>query len=465
MTKQEAIDFIYSSYLKAEKYISFDEKDAFRRSPDLLSAELNDRAFYGSTNIVVTGSKGKGSTSKLLSALFSGQNDVGLVLSPEVLDFTDRIQVVKSFMDSNGKIKANFSKIKDEDFISGILAIKSDIQKIDDLLPEDKYVSPVGIVALLAQRYFESIGHIKYKVFECGKGAQYDDINRIMHEIAVVTPIFLEHTRELGNTIEEIAEDKAEIVTDSVRALVSGMQIDSVSGILKEKCKKNNTLFFELGKDFFVSSVCMKNGRTTFTFHAERPAIISLRNIEIPLLGTFQAENAATAIETYLVNHILNAFVEKDFLLDEEELEKYFNELFSNVSCPGRIEIFRKDPIVIIDNTINRISAEEIYKIITSLTKEKFHLVLSIPNDKDFLGVVKVLKDITGKISIMPLKNPHYRIDPVVEKQEIDRAIDDIDVDIIDESDIKNLLDNEHDPILFSGATAMVKEVHEILSS
>lgn len=556
MTKQEAIDFIYSSYLKAEKYIPYEEKDAFRRSPDLLKAELNDEAFDRSTNILVTGSKGKGSTARFIAALlssidfftdvddpgalkknsaiaFQGQqvSAVGLVTSPEVLDFTDRIQVVKSIIDSDGSLKFKFSNISVENFFREISEIAPKIKELDEALPKDKYVSPIGIVALLAQRYFSKINsgnntvqlnahsderdrgsenekkelHIKYKVFECGKGAKYDDTNRIKHEVSVVTPIFLEHKRELGDTIEEIASDKACIVTDDVKILVSGRQQESVASILEKRCSEKKAEFFILGKDFSVSNVGIINGKSVFDFEASAPFHLELHNLEIPLLGAFQAENAAVAIETALAASTMrncgsggqyteiskafknNSFSGRDLYkiedvanVDSDKLVKFINSIFSSVNYPGRLEILKNNPPVVLDNTINRESAKNIYPVLNELlcqegtrfksdleskTNVKYTLILSIPNDKDFTGVAAYLQDIIDEIFLMPLKNPHYKIDAHAEKDILAKDFFDasVKIDIIDENEIPALLQKTVKPILICGVTAMVKEVHEIL--
>lgn len=536
MTNQEAIDFIYSSYLKAEKYIPYDEKDALRRSPDLLMSELNDEDFGESTNILVTGSKGKGSTARFIAALlssidfftdvedpgdmkknsaiaFQGQQEsaVGLVTSPEVLDFTDRIQIVKSYIDSNGKLKANYSNISDEDFVREISEIAPKIKEIDEALLKDKYVSPIGIVALLAQRYFSKINpgkitvqlnaradgcvkgsknekkelHIKYKVFECGKGAKYDDTNRIKHEVAVVTPIFLEHRRELGNTVEEIALDKACVVTDDVKVLVSGRQQESVAAILEKKCLDKQAEFFLYGRDFSALNIKIKNGKTVFDFKSTSPIPSEFHGIEIPLLGAFQAENAAVAIETVLAVRLLNNSDKSDYgteifktsnnknlfenkfgkieeliKVNESSFLNYLNAVLLSVTYPGRLELLKNNPPIVLDNTINRESAKRILPVLKDLTNEKYDLILSIPDDKDFLGVVQELSEITRKIFIMPVKNPHYKITVDFQKKTLHEIslVEKIDID-----EIKNFIDNSGNPVLICGVTAAVKEIHEAL--
>ena len=449
LTKQEAIDFIYSSYLKAEKLIPYEEKDALRRSPDLLESDLNDGAFR-STNILVTGSKGKGSTARFIAALLSKIGAVGLVTSPEVLNFCDRIQTVRTLSDAEGNIKTIFSKISDEDFVRIISEIVPRIKEIDEALPREKYVSPIGIVALVAQKYFFEI---KHKVFECGKGAKYDDTNRIRHQVAVITSIFLEHRRELGNTIEEIAEDKACIVTDDVKVCVSGRQKETVAEIIEKRCKEKQAEFYLYGRDFSAKNISIVDGKTVFDFESISPISKKFDEIEIPLLGDFQAENAATAIETILA------------VFSNMNIDNNIYAALKSVNYPGRLEVFRKDPLVVIDNTINRASAENIIQVLKKITCEKYSVILSIPNDKDFLGVAETLKEITDEFFLMPLKNPHYRIDAEAEKEILEKDFADasLEVNIIGEDEFSDFVRGVRKPVLFCGVTAMVKEVHEVL--
>ena len=184
MTRQQAEDFIYKSYLKAQKYQNYNTKDSEKRRNDLTFDLIRQKS--GTPCVIVTGSKGNGSVSNMISQILQTKYTVGLMTSPHIVDFCERFQV-------------NSGKISNEDFIKQISMIQNEINSIDTSLPKDVCISPMGIQAYLALNYFENC-NTKFNVFECGKGARFDDVNNILHDYAIINSIFLEHTRELGET-------------------------------------------------------------------------------------------------------------------------------------------------------------------------------------------------------------------------------------------------------------------------
>ena len=91
MNRKEAEDFVYSSYLRAEKYHAYEEKDAERRHPEFTRELLQKKS--GTPAVVVTGSKGKGSVSKMIAEILQTKFTVGLMTSPHIEDFCERFQV------------------------------------------------------------------------------------------------------------------------------------------------------------------------------------------------------------------------------------------------------------------------------------------------------------------------------------------------------------------------------------
>ena len=129
----QAVEFLYSSYLKAEKFLDYDSPDKLRRNPEF-TREILDRLGYGydRTNILVTGSKGKGSVSVMISGVLQTHFDrVGLFTSPHILKINERIRV-------------NDDLISDSKFIDYTNLIYPYVKEIDSNCPENKYVSPIG---------------------------------------------------------------------------------------------------------------------------------------------------------------------------------------------------------------------------------------------------------------------------------------------------------------------------------
>ena len=219
MNRKEAEDFVYKSYLKAQKYQTYEAKDSEKRRNDLTYSLL-----YEESNIpccVITGSKGKGSVANMVSQILQTKYTVGLMTSPHIVDFCERFQV-------------NGGKISDEDFAFYMSSIEEKIETIDSSLPKDVCISPMGIQAYMALKYFQG-KKTDFHVFECGKGAKYDDVNNIKHEYAIINTIFLEHTRELGETLEEIAEDKAHVINGEQKCVYVGWQEERVLEVIKNR--------------------------------------------------------------------------------------------------------------------------------------------------------------------------------------------------------------------------------------
>ena len=112
----------------------------------------------------------------------------------------------KSFTDFCERIRVDETVICDEKLLEYADSLKGRIRSIP--VKQGGYVSPVGIILALAFSWFRE-ENTKVHVLECGKGVRYDDTRNIKHDYSIVTPVFKEHTRELGKTIEEIAGDKS----------------------------------------------------------------------------------------------------------------------------------------------------------------------------------------------------------------------------------------------------------------
>ena len=179
MNREEAEEFVYRSYLRAAKYHSYTEKDAVRRHPEYTKELLERKS--GTPTVVVTGSKGKGSVAKMLSEILETRYRVGLMTSPHLLDFCERFQV-------NGEKVSSplFSMLMEE--------IRPEIEKIEETIPKESCISPMGIQADFALSYFQE-QHTEWNILECGKGAKFDDVNNVLHDYAIINSVFLEHRR------------------------------------------------------------------------------------------------------------------------------------------------------------------------------------------------------------------------------------------------------------------------------
>ena len=378
MSVKQIVDEIYASYLKAEPYFKADVSDAVRRNPELLLPYLS--VFPKERNIVITGSKGKGSLARMLAALLSAREKTGLFVSPHIVEFNERIAV-------------DGQTIPDAALERTVRGVLRDAKPVLKGLRQEEYVSPIGILALAAMRYF-SEEHTKWNVLECGKGARYDDVNRIRHEYAVIGTIFLEHAKELGSTVEEIAADKACVMTKDVCCVYVMEQQPTVREVIRQRAKEMGVSAKWFGEDFAAErirqgtdGVCadIRIGKETF------------REVRLSLLGTFQAKHAALALA--MLSDILPGT-----LSDRAVWER----ALSSVRIPGRMEILRTDPFCLLDSCINRQSTKEVVRLLGELGIDCATTILCLPDDKDVAGVAEEMSRVSESMIFSHFDHPHY---------------------------------------------------------
>ena len=380
MTRAEAENYIYESYLKAEKEWDYSMPDSKKRHPEfskpiLESLNHNSRI----PTVLVTGSKGKGSVACMIAQILSGSGNVGLMTSPHILKFNERFRV-------------NGNCITDEEFCKLTEKTKELFAPVRETLQPGECISPIGIQCALALQFF---GHHQtdYRVFECGKGVKFDDVNQIFHEYAVINSILLEHTRELGNTLSEIAKDKASIMTGDQKCVYVAKQSEEVLEVLLQRAEETNVKIKCYGMDFWEENVRFcENGMLFDACIGDR----IYKDVFLPLLGRHQARNGVLAMTVCL------DILQEDFHIDGAR------EMLKNVKWPGRMEILDNNPLTILDACINKESASLVLDVLKEMKISKMTAIVGIPDDKDFLGVVKTISPFSSKVILTKSSNKHY---------------------------------------------------------
>lgn len=376
MNRKEAEDFVYKSYLKAEKYQCYDTKDSDKRRPDLTRDIIRKKST--TPCVLVTGSKGKGSVSNMISQILQSQFKVGMMTSPHIIDFCERFKI-------------NGQNISDKDFAKYMTIIQPYIDDIEMNIPKNVCISPMGIQTILSLEFFNN-KHTDFNVFECGKGAKYDDVNNIIHQYAVINRVFLEHTRELGNTLEMIADDKSYVINGDQKCVYIADQADSVMEILKRRSHKFDTPIKRYGEDFRTENIRYLKEGMLFDVYIEENRYT---DISIPLLGEHQARNCALAM----------AFCRD--VLGEFDLRMVKQKLLE-IDCGGRMEIISTDPFVLLDACINASSCLSVKNVLKHIGIEDATVIIGIPDDKDYAGVVREMNSMASSIILTKSQNPHY---------------------------------------------------------
>lgn len=314
--------------------------------------------------IHVAGTVGKGSFCIILDNILREANlKTGLFVGPSIEGMNDRIRI-------NGEF------IPPEKFYH---YLKTIVDKINGLEINCIYFEIVTLIALM---YFADEG-VDFAIFEVGVGGLYDSTNCFLQKSAdVIMKIDYDHQNVLGNTLEEIAFNKAGIIMpfDTVYVYPQG---DNVIDVIKDEAKKVDAKVKVL--DDKSLRIGKTGTETEFSYDGE--------DYSVSLAGEFQAKNAAMAV-----------WVAKDlndrFRLDisDEAIKKGLSE----VKWPCRIETVKKDPYIIIDGAHNEASAAELKKYLLGLNK-KVIMITSFLKDKDYRKVFETFEGLNAEFIVTSL--------------------------------------------------------------
>lgn len=428
MNRQEAENYVYQSYLKAAQFQDSQIKDEFKRKPQFSKNIIEELS--GTPCVVVTGSKGKGSVSCMIAQILQSEKKVGLMTSPHLVNFCERFKM-------NGK------DMSDEEFIRHIELVKSPFDLVENEITQQECISPMGIQAAVALSYFRE-QQTEFNVFECGKGAQYDDVNNIVHDYAVINSIFLEHTRELGMTLAEIAENKSAVINGNQKCVYVAEQNPEVLEIIRKRAAEKNVILKVYGEDFYAQNIRFANTGMIFD------VIIGsnfFQEISVPLLGEHQARNAALALAIGLD------------ILDFVNIDAIKIKL-KQIDWPGRMEVLSSKPFVMLDACINRESCIELRKVAKELKLEKVTAIVGIPDDKDYLGVIKEINVISDQIILTKSQNPHYQFTDKQSEKLKKEGIPFLHFENIEEA--LNSAMKKGMPTIILGTTSLISEVKKL---
>ncbi|MFE4545097.1 bifunctional folylpolyglutamate synthase/dihydrofolate synthase [Arthrobacter sp. NPDC056727] len=326
--------------------------------------------------IHITGTNGKTSTARMIEAGLRAHGlSTGRYTSPHLSKVTERISL-------------DGAPVSDETFVRIWDEIRPYLQIVDDELTAD------GQPRLT---YFECLTILAFAVFadqpvnvaimEVGLGGITDATNVGDGQVSVVTPISLDHTDLLGDTTEDIAYEKAGIIKPG-GFLVSAAQPLDAAQVLLEKAKELQVPFRFEGVEFGVESRQVAVGGQVVTVQGIAGRYPDLM---VPLHGAHQAENAAVAVAA------LEAFLgggEKELSLE------VLQEAFATVSSPGRLEVVRTAPTIIVDAAHNpdgiRASAEAIQE---AFSFSKLVAVVGVLKEKDAEEILRQLKESLGDLA------------------------------------------------------------------
>ena len=281
-------------------------------------------------SVHVAGTNGKGSTSHMLASILQEAGyKVGLYTSPHLKDFRERIKV-------NGKL------IRKNCVINFI--------KRNQIFLEHQKLSFFEMTVGLAFEHFAK-QKVDVAIIEVGLGGRLDSTNIITPEVSVITNIGFDHTQMLGNTLPEIAFEKAGIIKKEIPVVISEKREEVMSVFLKKAKEMNSPVFFaedEVNKEYHTD-----------------------------LLGHYQQKNIKAAVQTIAVLR------NKGFEVSEKQVKKGLLNVAQNTGLLGRWQILAKQPMTVCDTAHNKEGLNYVLKQLLAQEFEDLHIVLGVVNDKD----------------------------------------------------------------------------------
>lgn len=384
----QALDYLYSFVDYSLKHASELAKADFNldRMFALMDSLGNPQNRY--PIIHVAGTKGKGSTSALCaSALMAAGYTVGLYTSPHLEDYVERIQI-------------NGAPISHGQLVELVEEVKPHVAKIEKL-------TTFEITTALAFLAFAKYG-VNAAVFEVGLGGRLDATNVVTPKVSVITSLSYDHTAVLGDTLTLIAGEKAGIIKQGV-PVVSSPQKDEALAVVECVAKSKNAELTLVGRDIKFALVESSLEGQTFALpkvHRDNVSVVEAHSVKssfdyaqdvifrIPLLGSHQIENAATAYVALRASKIP---------ITDEQIQKGF----SQVKWRARFELARREPPVIFDSAHNQDSFEKLRETLdTYFPDRKVYLIFGASEDKNILAMFAALKPKIQKIIITRADHP-----------------------------------------------------------
>lgn len=371
MSYYDAINYLYS----LQKY---GIKLGLEKIGTILSLLGNPQKNF--LSIHVAGTNGKGSVSAMTASVLMAHGfKVGLFTSPHLVSFTERIRI-------------DNEQISESDVVNLTEEIKSQASNLKPKIPEPTFFEFVTAMAFL---YF-SRNSVDWAVIETGMGGRLDATNIITPEVSVITKIGYDHKEFLGETLTDIAREKAGIIKPKI-PVVSAHQETEAGEVIVAAAKERSSPLFIYGKDF--EGTLRSSGLSGIIFDyydSELKGTAPLTDLHTPLAGEHQLFNACIAIKAAMV--ALKKRKHGTSELPDFQTSALRNGL-ANTEWHGRLEIVSSAPLIMIDGAHNPDAAKALSEFIKKhLNDYRIILIIGIMADKDIHGIISPLLPVASEV-------------------------------------------------------------------
>ena len=359
MSYQETIEYLLGKLPMYQKQ----GKTAYKKNLNNIRAlcKHSDNPHYQFKSIHIGGTNGKGSVSHILaSVLQTAGYKTGLYTSPHLKDFRERIKI-------NGKM------ISEKKVINYIEKNKSFFEKLKPSFFE--------MTIALAFEYFAE-KKVDIAIIEVGLGGRLDSTNIINPLISVITNISLDHTQFLGNTLCEIAKEKAGIIKKKTPVIIGEFQ-EKTAEIFTNKAKiQTAEIYFadkEYSADYEMLSIDYKQ---ILNIRKNNESIYP--DLKTDLIGTYQKKNIICALKTIDI-------LSDSFTIKTNDIYEGILNVTKNTNFKGRWQILGHNPLMIADTGHNEAGIKEIVSQIEKTAYKKLHFIFGTVKDKNLDSVLSLL--------------------------------------------------------------------------
>lgn len=359
MNYQETLDYLFSQLPMYQRQGA----PAFKKdlTNTLALCELLGNPHQKFKSIHVAGTNGKGSVSHMLASVFqSAGYKTGLYTSPHLRDFRERIKI-------NGEL------ISEKTVMEFVTEHKADFERIQPSFFE--------MTVALAFDHFAK-NKVDIAIIEVGLGGRLDSTNVITPELSVITNIGYDHQQFLGDTLPEIAGEKAGIIKPNIPVVVGEFQ-QEVAEVFERKARQANSRLRFANREWETRKQVLEDDQLEmYLRHYDGMEL----EVVSELSGPHQAKNLITALE------VVRTLSDANWNLTREHFKKGVSTVVQQTGLRGRWQVLQRNPLVIADTAHNREGLEpNLKRLLSNREPEQLHFVWGMVNDKDVSKTLEML--------------------------------------------------------------------------
>jgi dihydrofolate synthase/folylpolyglutamate synthase len=316
-------------------------------------------------SIHVAGTNGKGSVSHMLAAIFQTAGyKTGLYTSPHLYDFRERI-------------KLNGAMVPEDFVITFVEKVKPLIESIEPSFFE--------ITVAMAFEFFAE-EKIDIAIIETGLGGRLDSTNIITPELAVITNIGYDHMNILGNSLKEIAAEKAGIIKQNVPVVI-GEYLKETKPVFDEKAKEKNAPVYYA--QHYLTDILHSLTRDHLQIIYERMDRLAVK-VKTDLQGIYQVDNVRTVLTA------LQMLNKNNWEISPNDISNGLKNVKALTGLHGRWEVIQTTPTVVLEVAHNENGIKQMLKHIDQLSYHNLHIILGMVKDKEINNILGLLPKNVG---------------------------------------------------------------------